>query len=89
MAVVSRGPKVPKHYRPYVDAALAAGWTLDFTSSGHPRLNPPRGTTDPQRGGLAASLTMPGTAYDGGRGLHDLAARLRRHGITPTRKANR
>lgn len=78
---MTRKGKIPKQYRPYIDAAVAAGWTLDFTASGHPRLNPPKGTVDPYRGGLAAPLTMPGTAYDGGSSSK-LASHLRRYGIT-------
>lgn len=41
---MSRGRRgVHKDAQPLVQAALDAGWTLDNTGTGHPRLKPPSG----------------------------------------------
>jgi hypothetical protein len=42
---VSRAkPKVPKHLRHLARRALADGWEITVTGSGHLRWRPPRGT---------------------------------------------
>ena len=76
----------PKRLRVYVEAAEGAGWTYDETADGHPRLNPPRGLTDPYRDGkLAAPVTFGKTPSDW-RGDKNAEAVLRRLGVDIPRK---
>lgn len=78
-------PRIPRDWKPYVDAAIDAGWTIKITGKNHPRLIPPPGTQDPYRGGPAAGITFAASPSDY-RALRAFAADLRRLGIKPKEK---
>lgn len=57
-------------YGPLIEAALAAGWTLERTGGGHLRLRSPEG----------ASVVFPSSPSDW-RGARNLRSTLRRYGL--------
>ena len=72
--------KIHKDYKPLIEAAKAAGWTLEpgFDGKGHLRIKPPEGWT--HDGGGGRSISIAATASDR-RTLLNTRARMRRAGI--------
>lgn len=71
--------EVPRRLRRYVDAAVAAGWQLEYSASGHPRLVPPAGWLT--RSGEPAVPVVFASTPSTYRGDHNSVARLRRAGV--------
>ena len=71
--------QIPSRLRKIVKAAQKAGWSVDATSKGHPRLSPPRGLRNAQ-GDLVAPVTFALTPSDV-RGDRNACAALRRAGV--------
>ncbi len=65
------GVLVPKDYRPFVKAAVAAGWELKQPKKGHPRLISPNGRT---------MIVLPSTSVSR-RSVLNIRADLRRNGV--------
>jgi hypothetical protein len=64
---------VAREYRPLVDKALEAGWTLTISGRGHPKLTNPDGTY---------STPVPATSGGRHKGLPKaIRLRLRAHGV--------
>jgi hypothetical protein len=64
----------PRAYRDLLDRAVAQGWTLTWTGDNHIRLDPPSGHVP------SGPVFGAGTS-GGGRGVQNLRALLRRHGV--------
>ncbi len=63
--------RVPKDYRPWVNAAIDAGWRISQSRHGHLKLTAPDGYATP----------IPGTSRDSS--LHRaIVSRLRKRGVT-------
>lgn len=76
---------LPKRLTAIMQCALAAGWTQDETTEGHPRFSPPKGLTDPKTGRQAAPVTFAKTPSDN-RGDKNAIAHLRRLGVSVPHK---
>lgn len=61
---------ISKEYRPFLDAARAAGWKVTLTSNNHVRWAPPDGSRP-----FTTGLTMSG------RGVKATRARFRKAGL--------
>lgn len=72
-------PKVHRDYKPLLEAAEAAGWTVTVTGKGHARLVPPPGAVRPD-GEPAYQVTMPSSPGDR-RSLQNTRRDMRRQGI--------
>jgi hypothetical protein len=71
--------KIHRDYKALVEAAEAAGWTLDETAKKHPRLSPPAGKTG-HDGRLLAPVILPSTPSDK-RAFLNARSALRRAGV--------
>lgn len=71
--------RIPKRVRLLTASAVAYGWKLDFTSSGHWRLKPPDGWRAPE-GVEVHQVTFSATPSDI-RGDKNALATLRRMGV--------
>lgn len=66
------GILVPKDYRPFVKAAVEAGWQLKQPKKGHPRLVSPDGRV---------MVVLPSTSVSR-RSVLNIRADLRRNGVS-------
>lgn len=64
--------RVPKDYRPWVNAAIDAGWHLSQTRHGHLKVTAPDGYATP----------IPSSSNDR-RLFKAVTGRLRKRGVTP------
>lgn len=68
-----------KRLKPYIQAAEAAGWTVEISRNGHFMFYPPRGTQHPA-GGLAGPVKASASPSDV-RAHKNMIADLRRLGL--------
>jgi len=65
-----RGFDIPKDFRPMVDAALAAGWTISTAASGHVKWKSPEG-----------KMVVTSCSSVNRRGVRNARSDLRRMGL--------
>lgn len=70
----------PRHLKPYVKAAEAAGWLVETRKNGHVYFVPPKGTKYGTSDELAGPVKASATPSDR-RAMKNMVADLRRRGL--------